>query len=401
MAVIALLLDGMEGHYLPTFKLAKELRARGHEVCYLGLAGAAPMVRREGFELAPILGSLLPAAGRPGEGHAGGDWFASLVSGEALDAALERIRPAVVIMLSIYYCEAMVVHVRYRLPVLLLTTFCRPTDIARADMIEGLIASRLMELKSAVMAELLRLIDGSGNRFRSFQELAQMVVRMPELVLLPRALELPGIAGEPHLHYIGTGIDLARSAEPFPWEAVDTARSLVFCSLGSHAEIAAATARRFFHAVVGAAADDPQRQFILAVGRAFDPAELGSVPGNLYLSQWVPQLEVLRRADLMVTHGGAGTAKECVLMGVPMVVMPLVRDQFEMARRIVHHGLGVAGDASQSTAGTLGALIGRVAVDEAMRRRLATWRDLALREDRAGLGVEVVEAAVSAAAAAR
>jgi zeaxanthin glucosyltransferase len=385
----------MEGHYFPSFKLAKNLRDRGHEIYYLGLASAEPMVRREGFELVPILQRFLPAGQPAPEASGADDLFGSLVGGEALDGIMGRIKPAAIVMLSINYSEALAVHFAYGLPIVFLTTFCRPSDTTRAEMIEGLIANRLMELKSAVMEVTLQVIAKTGFRFRSFRDLAQVLLRMPELVLLPQAIELPHLADEPQVHYIGTGIDLTRKEEPFPWDAIDAGRYLVYCSLGSHSEFAAAAARRFFHAAVRAAAADPDRQFILSVGHAFDPAELEPVPHNVYLSRWVPQLEVLRRADLMVTHGGAGTVKECILMGVPMIVMPLIRDQFEMAKRIVHHGLGVEGDVLQITSETLGVLIHTVAADGSMKERLAAMRDLVLTADRASSGADVVEAAIA------
>jgi len=395
MAKIAFLLDIEEGHFFPSFKLAKDLTVQGHEVCYLGLASAEPMVRRAGFELVPIFERLMPGVQRAADAGAFADWFGALASGEALDAVIYRLKPDAIVILSLYYPEALVLHFRYRLPILLLTPFCRPSDTTRAQMIEGLIAKRLMGLKSATMETMLQIMAAAGFQFRAFKELADVVEQMPELILLPKAIELPGLADEPHVFYLGSGVDLTRGEEPFSWHEIDPDRYLIYCSLGSQSELVAATARRFFHSVLGAAESHPEWQLILAVGKRFDLAELASVPANVKLNPWVPQLEVLRRADLMVTHGGPGTVKECIMMGVPMVVMPLMRDQFEMARRIVHHRLGVEGNLAEVTPEIISSLISQVAADGAVRERVAAMRERFLEEDEVGLGVQVVEAAIA------
>jgi zeaxanthin glucosyltransferase len=61
MATIAFVLDHEEGHLIPTFKLARQLAARGHAVRYLGLLDSGDFVRRQGFDFVPILERALPA----------------------------------------------------------------------------------------------------------------------------------------------------------------------------------------------------------------------------------------------------------------------------------------------------------------------------------------------------
>jgi MGT family glycosyltransferase len=48
----------------------------------------------------------------------------------------------------------------------------------------------------------------------------------------------------------------------------------------------------------------------------------------------VPQLAVLRRASLFVTHGGMNSANEALYFGVPLIVYPQVHDQLIVARRV-------------------------------------------------------------------
>jgi zeaxanthin glucosyltransferase len=393
MARIAMLLDVEEGHFLSTFKLAKDLRARGHSVHYLGLSTAAPLVHQQGFDFIPVLSEIL--AGQRAAAVASTTSFdleQALVDG-ALDGAIERLRPDGLILLSMYYLEALLVECRYHLPVVLLTPQYRHETRARA--MEKAIADRFFQMRSEVAQKVLALVGARDRRLRSFGDLAQILTAIPELVLLPRAFDLPELAGDPDVTYVGAGVDLERAEEPFDWEALDPRLPLVYCSLGSQADISPDLARRFFRCVGEAAAARPDLQFLLSVGRGFSLAEIAVRPPNLEVSNWVPQMAVLERAHVMVNHAGSGTVKECILRGVPMVVMPLMRDQFDCARRVVHHGLGLKGEVKGLTAAGLLELIDGVARDPGFRRRVAAMRDWFLADNDAGLGAILVEAAVA------
>ena len=53
-----------------------------------------------------------------------------------------------------------------------------------------------------------------------------------------------------------------------------------------------------------------------------------------------PQLRLLDRAALAITHAGLNTALECVARGVPMVCLPVTNDQPGVASRVEWLGLG-------------------------------------------------------------
>jgi len=64
----------------------------------------------------------------------------------------------------------------------------------------------------------------------------------------------------------------------------------------------------------------------LATGRV--PAEqVGPLPGNVLAYSWIPQFELLRHADALLTHGGMNSVLEALTWGVPMVLRPRIREQ--------------------------------------------------------------------------
>ena len=59
-----------------------------------------------------------------------------------------------------------------------------------------------------------------------------------------------------------------------------------------------------------------------------------NLPKNILLRASVPQLEVLKRADLFITHCGMNSTLETIKYGVPVVALPLNADQPLNAIRI-------------------------------------------------------------------
>jgi UDP:flavonoid glycosyltransferase YjiC (YdhE family) len=102
-----------------------------------------------------------------------------------------------------------------------------------------------------------------------------------------------------------------------------------------------------------------------------------------------PQLALLQRARLMITHGGLGSVKECVARGVPMLVFPLDIDQPGNGARVAHHGLGLAGELSETDEAQLMRMVDQVLEDARfVARSLAMQKALlSLEESAPGAGL--------------
>lgn len=142
----------------------------------------------------------------------------------------------------------------------------------------------------------------------------------------------------------------ARGA-PLPdwWHGSDA--PLVYMTFGTvlgHMSMASGVYRTAMNATSGL-----EVRVLLTVGRRFDRSSLGPIPANVRVEAWVEQSDVLEQADLVVCHGGSGTAFGALAAGVPMVVVPLFADQFENGRRIADRGAGLLVEAKKSTAAPL------------------------------------------------
>ena len=65
------------------------------------------------------------------------------------------------------------------------------------------------------------------------------------------------------------------------------------------------------------------------------------LPDNMWGEESFPQTSILPQVDLVVTNGENGTVTECVYFGRPMLVLPLVWDQHDNARRVKETLFGV------------------------------------------------------------
>ena len=79
---------------------------------------------------------------------------------------------------------------------------------------------------------------------------------------------------------------------------------------------------------------------VVTVGQMLEPDEVTSTD-NVVVVGSAPHREILARASLAVSHCGHGTTMKTLAAGVPMVCIPMGRDQNDTAARVVYHGAGV------------------------------------------------------------
>ena len=79
---------------------------------------------------------------------------------------------------------------------------------------------------------------------------------------------------------------------------------------------------------------------MVTLGQMLPDGEVVSTD-NVAVVPSAPHGPILREASLTITHGGHGTVMKSLAAGVPMVCIPMGRDQNDNAARLVHHGAGV------------------------------------------------------------
>jgi UDP:flavonoid glycosyltransferase YjiC (YdhE family) len=168
---------------------------------------------------------------------------------------------------------------------------------------------------------------------------------------------------------------------------IASAGRFVYVSFGSFLSVRGDVLRRVADAarVLGV-------RVAVATGSA-DAAELGDLPADWLVRDYLPQVRLLGAAAAAVTHGGNNSVTESIGSGVPLVVLPFSTDQFAGAAAIERSGFGVALDPNSATVEELAAALARVLdLDSDTRARL----DAAAARQAATPGSELAFAALTA-----
>jgi MGT family glycosyltransferase len=140
---------------------------------------------------------------------------------------------------------------------------------------------------------------------------------------------------------------------------------------------------------IAQALDTAAHRVLVLTGGELGPEEI-SVPDGVEVRGYVPHDAVLPGAALAITHAGTGTLLAAFAAGVPVVALPLGRDQPANAHRTVELGLGGSLDPT-ATSAEIQALVAQTLADEAIRSRVAGLAEAIRSYDHGSRAVETIE----------
>jgi MGT family glycosyltransferase len=216
---------------------------------------------------------------------------------------------------------------------------------------------------------------------------AATVSNLAVITQTPKEFDFPIRHLPPQFHYAGPFHDNeGREPVPFPWEKL-TGKPLIYASMGTLVN----GQNIVYRTILEAVGQVPGMQVVLSVGRNFSPGDLGPIPSNTIVVRIAPQIELLKRAALCITHAGLNTALETLAQGVPMVAIPIGYDQPGVAARIAYHGVGEFVEIGNLTARHLSELIAKVEGSPNYRDK-ARWFQKVLGETRGlDLAADIIE----------
>ena len=115
-----------------------------------------------------------------------------------------------------------------------------------------------------------------------------------------------------------------------------------------------------FRAIAEAAAPHRNVQLVLSIGSYLDLDQIGSLPSNAVVVRHAPQLELLKRASVCITHAGLNTVLEALAHGVPQVAIPITVDQPGVAARIAEKKTGLVVSLKELTPSRLSLVLDQI-----------------------------------------
>jgi len=381
----------LAGHLNPMTALARKLEARGHEVLFFGLPDVEPVVRAAGLRFVPFcekhypIGSIERIYGAVAKlqvedalkKHIGGITPSLLKDmPDCLHQKLEQVSvDAMVIDKAHSFMELVpmslgipFVHVWNTLhidtsgatPPCLFGWPYENTPAAHARNIAGVIQVGRYFASSVAVAKAYADkvgVDIDWNDPRATSS------KLAEITQTPREFDFPGISWPQSFHYAGPFHDgEGRPSISFPWERLDR-RPLIYASLGTLVN----GIERIYNTILDVAENLRSVQIVLSIGKNVNPGNLRSIPSNTIAVQSAPQVELLKRTALCITHAGMNTVLECLAKGVPMVAIPITYDQPGIAARIAYHGVGESLDLDELSSEALSELVVKVLGDPKYR----------------------------------
>jgi MGT family glycosyltransferase len=415
----------------PTFALAGKLRDRGHRVHYFGIPDTAERIRSQGFDFTPVFSRAFPEGTlkKQSESEAQGKRYGvsefrdrfrgtcELLREGELDRAIHQLHPDLLLTSSgtpwvgIAACKTGVPVINF------CSTLISVEDSAippfNTDLIpEDTLLSRLriwLEWKKLflyrrfyasdwnISEDLKALARDCGYPLEKIDFRVETWPRLllPELVFFPKELDFPRPRKPGGAFFIEASVDVERRDGDFPWDRIEHDKPLVYCTLGSLLPAKfPVRASRFFQMFMDAMAQRPALQGVVTIGNYLKAEEFNCAP-NVLIASYAPQVEVLKRASLMISHGGVTGVKESAFMGVPMLLIPVYYDEFGNAARVVYHGLGARLRLKEVSASELGRLIDTVLNDSSYSERAKLMSEKLRTLERESPGVAIIENIIS------
>ena len=174
---------------------------------------------------------------------------------------------------------------------------------------------------------------------------------LPVMSLTAKAMDF-GNRHDPRLHHVGAMVGKRNAPSPKlarGLEAVDrflaqrrsANNPLIYCSYSTYWQ----TDEHWIQPILALFEQRQDLDLIIGLGARSGADSLPQGVDNMLVLDYAPQIEVLRAADIVITHGGISTINEALSFGVPLVVCSSGHvDQHGCAARVQHHSLGISCD---------------------------------------------------------
>ena len=354
------------GHINPTLPIVAELVKRGHKVYYLVNESFHSTIKNLGG--IPV---TVPRIQRRQNAEPPGDkelqLLPFLMARESprivpeVIAVLRNLNPDCIVFNTMLLWSRLIAQILH-LPAIGFRPFHAPR---KARNVTGPFTDPNMSAVAAAAGQALSELTGSfGISSMTLQELVSDVEDLT-LVFMPRAFQAEAEQFDKRFLFVGPSF-----IEPSPatWPLAGTGKSSsknVYISLGTLRNNDPDFYRKCFSAF-----QEPGWRVLVSVGDKIDQQTLGPIPENFLIRSSVPQVALLPEVDVFISHGGLNSTMESLYYGVPLVILPSIREQMTTAERVRDLQLGIILDRATVTAEELRAASGKVMQSESIRHAI-------------------------------
>ncbi|MEA5578440.1 glycosyltransferase [Anabaena sp. UHCC 0451] len=416
MTHYGLMCPASTGHWNTMLPLGKELQQRGHRVTLIGVLDAQPKAQAAGLEFQIIGESEFPQ----GSAKASFDKLGELSGQEALKYTINLLTQGTIVNLKyaptaikeagiqallidqvtseggtiadvsglpfITICSAVVLNRETSVPPFMTNWFYNPAWwVKLRNKLGYQLLNRLTQPITKVVDDYrleknLPVFSSPNQRYSQLAQISQQ----------PAEFEFPRTKLPECFHFTGPyHSPIGREVADFPFDKL-TGQPLIYASMGTLQNRLLPVFQK-----IAAACQDLDAQLVISLGGSADPEVLQGLPGNPLVVRYAPQLQLLEKAALTITHAGLNTTLECLTNGVPMVAIPVANDQPGVASRIVWSGCGEAIPVKKVNVDNLQVAINKVLTEDSYRKNALRLQAAIQKAGGVKRAIDIVEQAVS------
>ncbi|MGN4422617.1 macrolide family glycosyltransferase [Bacillus cereus group sp. MYBK30-1] len=342
MARVLFINVGSEGHINPTIQVVEELIARGEEVVYFSIEAFRERIEKTGATVRTIDDQKFLQAFL----SSGRNYLSERINGllhtadVIIPSVLEQIEGEhfdYIIHDSMFGCGRLIAQI-LKLPAINSCTSFAQDEISFERMLDHLSKNIPVEINDRINNDFQSLKTGIKEKYGVEIQSPYEVFCNPApltIVYTTREFQPFGDAFDETFKFVGPSISTPIAKEGFDYTLIKEKNS-IYISLGTVFNEAID-----FYKLCIKAFENSDHAIVMSIGSKTKISDLGDIPENFIVKNYVPQTELLTYSKLFITHGGMNSTHEGLYNGVPLIVIPQSADQPVIAQQVENLGAGV------------------------------------------------------------
>ncbi|OQR56888.1 macrolide family glycosyltransferase [Bacillus sp. CDB3] len=367
---------GSEGHINPTIKVVEELISRGEEVVYFSIEAFKERIEKTGATVRTIDDQKFIKAFLSG----GRNYLPERINGllhtadVIIPSVLEQIEGEhfdYIIHDSMFGCGHLISQI-LKLPAINSCTSFAQDEKSFKQMLDHLSKNIPAEVHDKINDDFQYLTKGIVEKYGVEIKSPYEVFCNPApltIVYTIKEFQPFGDTFDETFKFIGPSISTPIVKNSLDFNLIKE-KSPIYISLGTvFNEVID------FYKLCFKAFKNSEHTIVMSIGGKTKISDLGDIPKNFIVKNYVPQIELLTYTKLFITHGGMNSTHEGLYNGVPLIVIPQSADQPVIAKQVENLGAGVKLRMEELTVSQLRETVDYVLGDSSFHKAVANVKD--------------------------